>query len=115
MNGTECSINNGGCSHLCLLAPGGGRKCACPNGVELLPGNKSCSNGNGRYTFCIFFQCSFVLMLNLITIKLKLNLYCTLQLQCTCTKQSTEYVCMHKIYTLHTTNLKIINCMKVFL
>ncbi|KAL9988042.1 hypothetical protein ACROYT_G002440 [Oculina patagonica] len=41
---SPCCINNGGCSHLCLLAPGGGSKCACPNGVELLPGNKTCSN-----------------------------------------------------------------------
>ena len=53
MNQTQCHINNGGCSHLCLLAPGGQSKCACPNGVELLPGNKTCSNGNGRYVNCM--------------------------------------------------------------
>jgi len=35
------------------LAPGGGSKCACPNGVELLPGNKTCSNGNGRFVNCM--------------------------------------------------------------
>ena len=48
-----CRINNGGCSHLCLLAPGGGSKCACPNGVEFLPGNKTCSNGNERCVICM--------------------------------------------------------------
>ena len=53
MNPPPCSINNGGCSHLCLLAPGGGSECACPNGVELLSGNKTCSNGNGRFVNCM--------------------------------------------------------------
>ena len=53
MNHPPCRINNGGCSHLCLLTPGGGSKCACPNGVELLPGNKTCSNGNTRLVNCM--------------------------------------------------------------
>ncbi|KAJ7377405.1 hypothetical protein OS493_029303 [Desmophyllum pertusum] len=44
MNRPPCRINNGGCSHLCLLAPGGKYKCACPNGVELEADNKTCSN-----------------------------------------------------------------------
>lgn len=30
----ECSLNNGGCSHLCFKTPQG-RQCACPNGYEL--------------------------------------------------------------------------------
>lgn len=31
---TPCSINNGGCSHLCLLKPNG-YSCACPTGIKL--------------------------------------------------------------------------------
>lgn len=30
----RCGKNNGGCSHLCLLKPGG-RSCACPIGIKL--------------------------------------------------------------------------------
>ena len=30
----ECSVNNGGCSHLCLWTPNG-RQCACPNEFDL--------------------------------------------------------------------------------
>ena len=33
---TPCSKNNGGCSHLCLLAPGTGQySCVCPTGIRL--------------------------------------------------------------------------------
>ena len=46
MNRPPCRISNGGCSHLCLLAPGGGHKCACPNGVALEDDGKTCSHGN---------------------------------------------------------------------
>lgn len=49
MNRPPCRINNGGCSHLCLLAPGGRSKCACPNGVALEAGNTTCSNGNKKH------------------------------------------------------------------
>ncbi|XP_067949896.1 low-density lipoprotein receptor-related protein 2-like [Watersipora subatra] len=38
----ECKINNGGCSHLCLLSPDGGRKCDCPNSFQLQPDNMTC-------------------------------------------------------------------------
>ncbi|PFX27283.1 Low-density lipoprotein receptor-related protein 6 [Stylophora pistillata] len=44
MNRPPCRINNGGCSHLCLLAPSGGSKCACPNGVQLEADSRTCSN-----------------------------------------------------------------------
>lgn len=37
-----CSNNNGGCSHLCLLSPGGGYKCTCPNNFILEGNNKTC-------------------------------------------------------------------------
>lgn len=36
-----CSVNYGGCSHLCLPTPEG-IICSCPMGMELLPDNKSC-------------------------------------------------------------------------
>ncbi|EDO49133.1 predicted protein [Nematostella vectensis] len=39
-----CGLNNGGCSHLCLLSPQG-ISCACPTGVRLLLDNKTCENG----------------------------------------------------------------------
>ena len=39
-----CKINNGGCSHLCLLTPGG-FLCACPDGLRLLPDGKNCQTG----------------------------------------------------------------------
>ncbi|XP_059051324.1 low-density lipoprotein receptor-related protein 6 [Achroia grisella] len=41
-----CNINNGGCSHLCLLAPNPpGYECACPTGVKLKEtSNTTCYN-----------------------------------------------------------------------
>ncbi|XP_014248480.1 low-density lipoprotein receptor-related protein 6 isoform X2 [Cimex lectularius] len=42
---TPCSVNNGGCSHLCLLSPySPGYSCACPTGVKLID-NYTCANG----------------------------------------------------------------------
>uniref|UniRef100_A0A3Q2Y480 Low density lipoprotein receptor-related protein 1Ba n=1 Tax=Hippocampus comes TaxID=109280 RepID=A0A3Q2Y480_HIPCM len=38
----QCQIANGGCSHLCLLSPGGGHKCACPSNFYLAADNKTC-------------------------------------------------------------------------
>uniref|UniRef100_A0A8C5NES4 EGF-like domain-containing protein n=1 Tax=Gouania willdenowi TaxID=441366 RepID=A0A8C5NES4_GOUWI len=38
----QCQIANGGCSHLCLLSPGGEHKCACPTNFYLAADNKSC-------------------------------------------------------------------------
>uniref|UniRef100_H2Y8K1 EGF-like domain-containing protein n=1 Tax=Ciona savignyi TaxID=51511 RepID=H2Y8K1_CIOSA len=35
MNPHPCSVDNGGCSDLCLLAPSGERSCACPEGFIL--------------------------------------------------------------------------------
>ncbi|XP_068085893.1 low-density lipoprotein receptor-related protein 4 [Anabrus simplex] len=42
---TLCRSQNGGCSHLCLLAPSSGHSCACPTGIQLLPDGKTCSPG----------------------------------------------------------------------
>ncbi|KAL0269033.1 UNVERIFIED_CONTAM: hypothetical protein PYX00_010774 [Menopon gallinae] len=42
---TNCSENNGGCSHLCLLSPDPvGYRCACPTGVKLVD-QYNCANG----------------------------------------------------------------------
>ena len=45
---TPCRHKNGGCSHLCLLAPYvPGYSCACPTGVKLLStSNTTCADGN---------------------------------------------------------------------
>ncbi|XP_067654975.1 low-density lipoprotein receptor-related protein 4-like [Haliotis asinina] len=41
---TMCSTNNGGCSHLCLLAPlPRGHACACPTGILLKDDQKTCA------------------------------------------------------------------------
>uniref|UniRef100_A0A8C3Y834 LDL receptor related protein 4 n=1 Tax=Catharus ustulatus TaxID=91951 RepID=A0A8C3Y834_CATUS len=41
-----CEVNNGGCSHLCLLAPlPKGYSCTCPTGINLLSDGKTCSSG----------------------------------------------------------------------
>ncbi|KAK9509474.1 hypothetical protein O3M35_006784 [Rhynocoris fuscipes] len=37
----RCVINNGGCSHLCLLSPSG-EVCACPVGIKLKEDGKTC-------------------------------------------------------------------------
>ncbi|KAG1706633.1 Low-density lipoprotein receptor-related protein 4 [Nymphon striatum] len=42
---TPCTSNNGGCSHLCLLAPlNKGYSCACPTGITLID-SRTCTNG----------------------------------------------------------------------
>uniref|UniRef100_A0A6Q2Z9X6 EGF-like domain-containing protein n=1 Tax=Esox lucius TaxID=8010 RepID=A0A6Q2Z9X6_ESOLU len=38
----QCQVANGGCSHLCLLSPGGEHKCACPTNFYLSADNKTC-------------------------------------------------------------------------
>lgn len=49
---TPCHHRNGGCSHLCLLAPyPPGYSCACPTGVKLLD-NTTCANGNSFKECC---------------------------------------------------------------
>ncbi|OWF50740.1 low-density lipoprotein receptor-related protein 6-like [Mizuhopecten yessoensis] len=42
----QCSNNNGGCSHLCLISPHPPYyTCGCPTGVQLKDDNKTCANG----------------------------------------------------------------------
>ncbi|XP_075213619.1 low-density lipoprotein receptor-related protein 4-like [Lycorma delicatula] len=43
---SKCRANNGGCSHLCLLAPSPrSYSCACPIGIKLLENKKDCAPG----------------------------------------------------------------------
>uniref|UniRef100_A0A8C6XVP1 LDL receptor related protein 1B n=1 Tax=Naja naja TaxID=35670 RepID=A0A8C6XVP1_NAJNA len=37
-----CTLNNGGCSHLCLVAPNKTHTCACPTNFYLAADNKTC-------------------------------------------------------------------------
>ena len=37
-----CQTNNGGCSELCLLSPGGGYRCSCPTDFYWSADNKQC-------------------------------------------------------------------------
>ena len=67
-----CKVNNGGCSHLCLLTPDG-YQCACPDGLPLQPDGKKCLTGNKKINdspngiinlLCVFFHNCFVLLCN---------------------------------------------------
>lgn len=41
LGNSPCMVNNGNCSHFCLLSPNSpGYKCACPTGVKLITPNK---------------------------------------------------------------------------
>ena len=40
-------MNNGGCSHLCLLTPDG-FQCACPDGLPLELDGKKCQTGSKK-------------------------------------------------------------------
>jgi hypothetical protein len=49
---TECAVNSGGCSHLCLPKTGGGVTCVCPDNVNNFD---DCENGkNLEYCTRIF-------------------------------------------------------------
>ncbi|KAL1455357.1 hypothetical protein WDU94_009457 [Cyamophila willieti] len=39
---SPCEINNGNCSHLCLIGMNGTYKCECPHVMKLGPDNKTC-------------------------------------------------------------------------
>lgn len=45
---TKCSVDNGGCSHLCLLTPTG-HSCACPTGIALKADGKTCEKGMKKF------------------------------------------------------------------
>uniref|UniRef100_A0A672G5Y7 LDL receptor related protein 4 n=1 Tax=Salarias fasciatus TaxID=181472 RepID=A0A672G5Y7_SALFA len=59
-----CSVNNGGCSHLCLLAPAPkASSCACPTGINLLADGKTCTPGMS--SFLIFARRTDIRMVSL--------------------------------------------------
>ncbi|XP_027007977.2 low-density lipoprotein receptor-related protein 4 isoform X2 [Tachysurus fulvidraco] len=61
---TACSVNNGGCSHLCLLAPAPkGSSCACPTGINLQVDGKTCTPGMN--SFLIFARRTDIRMVSL--------------------------------------------------
>lgn len=48
-----CSVNNGNCSHLCLLSTNAaGFSCACPTGVKLISENR-CADGTQEMLFLV--------------------------------------------------------------
>lgn len=54
---SPCAVNNGGCSHLCLLAPPPkGSSCACPTGINLQKDGKTCAHG--KLSKSTFLRCS---------------------------------------------------------
>uniref|UniRef100_A0A671R1X8 Low-density lipoprotein receptor-related protein 1-like n=1 Tax=Sinocyclocheilus anshuiensis TaxID=1608454 RepID=A0A671R1X8_9TELE len=53
-----CQVDNGGCSNLCLLSPGGGYKCACPTNFYLAADGKQClSNCTASQFVCKNDKC----------------------------------------------------------
>uniref|UniRef100_UPI00358E1ABB prolow-density lipoprotein receptor-related protein 1 isoform X2 n=1 Tax=Myxine glutinosa TaxID=7769 RepID=UPI00358E1ABB len=53
-----CKVDNGGCSNLCLLSPGGGRRCACPTNFYLAADEKTClSNCTSSQFVCKNDKC----------------------------------------------------------
>lgn len=52
-----CSINNGGCSHLCLLSSERPfYSCACPNGIPLSLDNKTCKSFPDQFLLLAFIN-----------------------------------------------------------
>ncbi|XP_056113822.1 low-density lipoprotein receptor-related protein 4 isoform X1 [Rhinichthys klamathensis goyatoka] len=61
---TPCSVNNGGCSHLCLLAPAPkASSCACPTGINLQADGKTCTHAMN--SFLIFARRTDIRMISL--------------------------------------------------
>uniref|UniRef100_A0AAZ3Q1Z1 EGF-like domain-containing protein n=1 Tax=Oncorhynchus tshawytscha TaxID=74940 RepID=A0AAZ3Q1Z1_ONCTS len=53
-----CQTDNGGCSNLCLLSPGGGYKCACPTNFYLANDGRTCmSNCTASQFVCKNDKC----------------------------------------------------------
>ncbi|XP_037535815.1 low-density lipoprotein receptor-related protein 1 [Nematolebias whitei] len=58
VSGHPCQTNNGGCSNLCLLSPGGGYKCACPTNFYLSSDGRQCvSNCTASQFVCKNDKC----------------------------------------------------------
>ncbi|XP_072320955.1 low-density lipoprotein receptor-related protein 4 isoform X2 [Eucyclogobius newberryi] len=59
-----CAVKNGGCSHLCLLAPAPkASSCACLTGINLQPDGQTCTPGMS--TFLIFARRTDIRMVSL--------------------------------------------------
>uniref|UniRef100_A0A3Q3IDS7 Low-density lipoprotein receptor-related protein 4 n=1 Tax=Monopterus albus TaxID=43700 RepID=A0A3Q3IDS7_MONAL len=59
-----CAVKNGGCSHLCLLAPAPkASSCACPTGINLQTDGKTCMPGMN--SFLIFARRTDIRMVSL--------------------------------------------------
>ncbi|XP_068581233.1 LOW QUALITY PROTEIN: low-density lipoprotein receptor-related protein 4 [Cebidichthys violaceus] len=59
-----CAVSNGGCSHLCLLAPAPkASSCACPTGINLQTDGKTCTPGMS--SFLIFARRTDIRMVSL--------------------------------------------------
>ncbi|XP_078716677.1 prolow-density lipoprotein receptor-related protein 1-like isoform X3 [Lampetra fluviatilis] len=53
-----CKVNNGGCSNLCLISPGGQYKCACPTNFYLASDGRTClSNCTASQFVCKNDKC----------------------------------------------------------
>lgn len=47
-----CAVNNGNCSHLCLMSPSPRRfSCSCPTGIRLLADGRNCATGASDIIF----------------------------------------------------------------
>ena len=60
----RCSLDNGGCSHLCLPGLDEGYSCACPTGFLLLPDGRACAGS--KNDFLIKTSSLFIGTLNLL-------------------------------------------------
>ena len=78
-----CSVINGGCSHLCLLAPNFNKfiksydnpfhSCACPTGLVLGPDNHTCNTNMNKYVQTSIVKINF-LEINFQVIFIKIQL-----------------------------------------
>ncbi len=62
---SPCGSNNGGCSHLCLMAPEPPNfACACPTGVKLKSDGLTCNDGKFMIYLISYFVASWCKVLN---------------------------------------------------
>uniref|UniRef100_A0A8K9VBI4 EGF-like domain-containing protein n=1 Tax=Oncorhynchus mykiss TaxID=8022 RepID=A0A8K9VBI4_ONCMY len=83
---SPCAVNNGGCSHLCLLAPPPkGSSCTCPTGINLQLDGKTCAHGNIA----------------------TMSYYYTTSTHCTTTHGRLDGMCVHMLYWSDSTLKKV--------
>ena len=54
----QCAVNNGGCSHFCVVKTSG-YSCVCPAGLALKKDGRTCEES--EFFFLVFFRCFYVL------------------------------------------------------